>query len=214
MGVRGYFEEGYSGGGLLGSYLNGVFEEDDIHHPFVFKGMATRLTFLVNTVDWLHTRITLDGETLDLARSKISGFTRRLDLRAGTLTREFVWHVGEKRLKLRFLRFLSMASPRLAAQRVVFEPLNFSGPVEVASGLDFGVLQYSANANLWRTLRRARTDGTCAILAATKRSGHRVFSAFSLRSESAAGLAAGRARTVHRPGIHARPPPRRRAVVR
>ena len=30
MGVRGYFEEGYSGPSMLGSYLNGVFEEDDI----------------------------------------------------------------------------------------------------------------------------------------------------------------------------------------
>ena len=184
MGVRGYFEEGYSGPGMVGSYLNGVFEEDDIHHPFTFKGMATRMTFLVNAVDWLHTRITLDGETLDLARSKFSGFSRRLDLRSGTLLREFVWHVGEKKLKVRFLRFLSMAAPTFGAQRITLEPVNFSGPVQVVSGLDFGILHYSANANLWHTLQQAQAGGTCAILAATKRSGHRVFSAFSLRSET------------------------------
>ena len=184
MGVRGYFEEGYSGPSMVGSYLNGVFEEDDIHHPFTFKGMATRMTFLVNTVDWLYTRITLDGETLDLARSKVSSFSRRLDLRTGTLTREFIWHVGQKKLKVRFLRFLSMATPHFGGQRIAFEPLNFSGPVEVVSGLDFGILQYSTNTNLWRTLQRAQAGGTFAILAATRRSGHRVFSAFALHSET------------------------------
>jgi len=38
MGVRGYFDEGYSGDRLVGSYLNGVFEERNIDHPAVWKG--------------------------------------------------------------------------------------------------------------------------------------------------------------------------------
>jgi len=68
MGVRGYFvEEGYSGRGLLGSYFNGVYAAGEIPHPHVFKGMPTVMHFMVNAVDWLWTRIKIDGEQLDLA---------------------------------------------------------------------------------------------------------------------------------------------------
>ena len=184
MGVRGYFEEGYSGSGMLGSYLNGVFEEDDIHHPFTFKGMATRMTFLVNAVDWLHTRITLDGETLDLARGKISGFTRRLDLRAGTLCREFRSARGRKEAQSAVppLPQHGRAATGRAADRLPAAELLRPGRSRVGLGLRrpaiLGQRQSLADA-------AAGADGRdVAILAATKRSGHRVFSAFSLRAET------------------------------
>ena len=38
MCVRGYFEEGYSGDHLLGSYFSQLYEIMDINHPQVFKG--------------------------------------------------------------------------------------------------------------------------------------------------------------------------------
>src|SRR5512146_1767310 len=87
MGVRGYFEEGYGGDHLLGSYFNHLYELMDIRHDQVFKGFVTQGAAMINAVDWLHTRIRVDGEQLDLARSRFSGFTRTLDLRRGVLTR-------------------------------------------------------------------------------------------------------------------------------
>src|SRR5512135_1804492 len=91
MGVRGYFEEGYSGDHLLGSYFNHLYELMDIHHDQVFKGFVTQGAAMVNAVDWLHTRLWLDGERLDLATSAHTDFTRSLDMRTGVLTRTFVW---------------------------------------------------------------------------------------------------------------------------
>ncbi len=139
MGCRGYFEEGYSGDGLIGHYVNGLSEQMDIQHPQVFKGLQTVRGFGVNTVDWLHARITLDGETLDLNASKFSDFVRTLDMRSGVMTRGFVWHVGDKQLKLTFTRVLSMRRRNVGAQRISLEPLNFSGEVEFLAGLDFSV---------------------------------------------------------------------------
>jgi maltose phosphorylase len=46
---------------------------------------------MVNSVDWLYTRILLDGEQLDLNNARFRDFKRVLDLREGTLTREFIW---------------------------------------------------------------------------------------------------------------------------
>jgi maltose phosphorylase len=83
MGVRGYFEEGYSGNRLLGSYFNNLYEEMEAQHPQLFKGIVTRMCFGVNSVDWLYTRISIDGEQLDLAKSSFSDFTRVLDMKKG-----------------------------------------------------------------------------------------------------------------------------------
>ena len=73
QGVRGFFNEGYSGNSLIGSYLNGIYEER-FTEGMSYKGISNGLAFMVNTVNWLYTRIEMDGETLDLAKSRFSGF--------------------------------------------------------------------------------------------------------------------------------------------
>lgn len=190
MGVRGNFEEGYSGEKLQGSYFNGVFEEGSISHPNAWKGMATRRFFMVNAVNWLYTRLRVDGETLDLATSAVTDFVRRLDIRTGTLTREFVWQTASgKSLKVTFTRFVSMATPQLGCQRVTCEALNFTGTVEVDTGLDFSILHEEAlHRCVWETVRASEDNGVYAILAQTEQSRHRVFSSFHLNIDPAVAL--------------------------
>jgi maltose phosphorylase len=202
MGVRGYFEEGYSGDHLLGSYFNHLYEMMDIRHDQVFKGFVTQGAAMINTVDWLYTRLWVDGEQLDLAKSKFSGFTRKLDMRQGLLTREFVWETASgKKLKLIFLRFTDMQSTCLGCQRIILEPLNFSGTVQFRCGLDFnthyeigagwdqtgkGGFQPSGQIiNFWKCERKGAIDDGWAIQAQTARSGHQLFSSFRLHSEQA-----------------------------
>ncbi|HTA16379.1 MAG TPA: family 65 glycosyl hydrolase, partial [bacterium] len=89
MGVRGYFDEGYGGDRHVGSYINGVYEARKI--PKSYKGISTSGNYMVNTLDWLYTRISVGAEVLDLDASKYSGFKRTLDMRTGVVTREFTW---------------------------------------------------------------------------------------------------------------------------
>jgi maltose phosphorylase len=182
MGVRGYFEEGYSGDTLRGCYFNGIFEEQPVAHPQAFNGLVTRTTFMVNAVDWLYVRIVLDGETLDLARSTVRAFRRRLDMRSGVLTRTLVWTTRKgKRLRVTFTRFVSMETPCLGAQRIVFEPLNFSGAVRIRTGLDFGALHEQDGPRCYWTLKRAAArGGVYAGLAETVGTRHRLVSGFRL----------------------------------
>jgi maltose phosphorylase len=127
MGVRGYFEEGSACDGLLGSYFNGVYEYSDVNKS-AYKGIVDHSHFMVNSVDWLFTRIFIDGEQLDLKTASFDSFFRVLDLREGTLKREFVWHTRRgKSLKVKFLRFLNMDKNSQGFQRIAFEPINFSG---------------------------------------------------------------------------------------
>jgi len=197
MGVRGYFDEGYSGDRLQGSYFNNLYEVIHVDHPQLFKGIVSRVCFGVNSVDWLYTRISVDDEFLDLARVKFSGFKRKLDMRAGTVTREFTWTTAKgKKLKLTFIRMLSMVNPRCGYQRILFEPLNFSGRVKVCSGLDYSILHEIAGGwkqteatragslklgkNFWTCSRTEYKGGRLSILGRTINSGHYLFSSFDL----------------------------------
>ena len=105
---------------------------------------------MVNTVNWLHTRLELDGETLDLAKSKFSEFRRELDFRTGELRREFIWETDSgKKLQLVFLRLLSMETKELACQQIRMTPLNFSGKVTLTMGLDFSVPHRMFGQSFW-----------------------------------------------------------------
>ncbi len=123
MGVRGYFEEGYGGETLPGSYFNGILEEEDIPHLARLNGFATRGTFMVNAVNWLYTRIEVDNEPLDIAQATITDFSRCLDMRTGTLTRTFVWTARSgKKLRLPFFFSEDYASEIKKANYEYYEP--------------------------------------------------------------------------------------------
>jgi maltose phosphorylase len=185
QGVRGYFDEGYSGESLVGVYLNGIYEERFTAEPSAYKGISNRLCFMVNTVNWLHTRLELDGETLDLAKSKFSDFHRELDFRTGELRREFTWetHSGKK-LRLVFLRLLSMQIKELACQQILLTPINFSGSVKLTMGLDFSILHRMMGESFWDCPRRSVSDGGYAMLGVSKNIEQRLFAGFKISSDA------------------------------
>lgn len=183
MGVRGYFEEGYGGDRLIGSYVNGVFEEKTIEHPAYFNGFATRFCFMVNTVDWLCTRIELDGERLDMAVSEVTSFTRTLDMKRGLLTRSVTWKTRTgKIVEIVFQRFLSMVDPHMGVQRVTFKPVNFSGSLTVDAGLDFSAPHALEQKNFWTITGKETLENLYAILGETGTSGQQLFSSFRLNT--------------------------------
>jgi maltose phosphorylase len=198
MGVRGYFEEGYSGDHLQGSYFGGLYETKKIGHPQVFKGFVTHEHYIVNAVDWLYTRIRVDEETLDLAKVVFSEFTRTSDMKNGIGSRSFIWETASgKKLRCTFERFLSMVDPNLGCQRVVFEPLNFSGTITIRSGLNFGTIQEidagwdmtvlegarksaKSENNAWTIHAKHHDKSLYAIQATTKSTDFSCFSSFRL----------------------------------
>jgi maltose phosphorylase len=186
MGVRGYFEEGSSGSSLVGCYLNGIYEEHFLREPMAYKGISNRICFMVNTADWLYTRIELDGETLDLGKSQVSNFRRELNFRTGELRREFIWKTSSgKQLKLAFSRFLSMRTNEVGVQRITLTPLNFSGPVTLTLGIDFSVMHQMYGENFWNCPRVTKPEeageNRCAILGISKYLKQNLFAGFTVQ---------------------------------
>ena len=159
MGVRGCFDEGGSVDSLRGAYVNGVFEMEQLNRSY--RGIIDKSHFMIPCAEWLMCRIALDSEVLDLGKVQFSDFTRELDMRAGTLTRSFVWTTASgKAIKLTFLRFVDMVNRERAYQRITFEPLNFSGCVEFATDVSFDTMHEGRQKCFWQDARVGgrRTD--------------------------------------------------------
>ncbi|MDP4088773.1 MAG: glycosyl hydrolase family 65 protein [Bacillota bacterium] len=184
MGVRGYFEEGSTCESLIGSYFNGIYEYSSDVNRSAYKGIIDHTHFMVNSVNWLYTRLSIDGEQLDLKTSNYDGFLRVLDFKAGTLSREFLWKTkSNKSIKVKFLRFLSMDKSNEGFQRITFEPVNFSGTVEITTALDFGIIHASKGKCFWNEVKKEAFDMRGAIIGHTLASNQTVFSGFILQSD-------------------------------
>lgn len=175
MGVRGYFEEGGSIDSLRGMYMNGVYEIDETL-PKSYKGIIDKTHFMIPCADWLGLSMELDGEILDLGKCTFEMFRRELDLRAGTLTRSFIWKTAiGKSLKLTFIRFVDMTDRERAYQRIIFEPLNFSGVIKFSTGLSFDVIHEGYQKKFWGDTRVEAIGSDLMLKSATKVSKQEVF---------------------------------------
>ncbi len=183
MGVRGFFEEGYGGPHLTGSYFNGIYE-GRVKEKSGYKGIVNETQFMVNAVNWLDTEITANGEKLDLAVSHISDFERTLDMRSGLLTRQFTWHLQDgTKLRMKLERILSMEHVSLGGQRISVQVLEGEASAQIRLGLDGTVIHQSEKQNFWREVG---VDENCAALELETRStGQRTYSYMHVRAADA-----------------------------
>lgn len=167
MGVRGYFEEGYSGKTLLGSYFNGVYESQYQEGPG-YKGIVHETEFMVNAVDWLYTEIYAGEEKLDLASCDYIDYKRVLHMRNGLLTRSFIWntHSGGQ-IQITLERFISMTNNEIGAQRVILKSLSYDGAITVRTGLNFDTYHGSDKQKLWNCHGQSNNGNEYAITGET-----------------------------------------------
>ena len=173
MGVRGYFEEGYSGQRLLGSYFNGVYECRKAAAE-EYKGIVQETEFMVNSIDWLYLRIRAGEELLDLAKIEFENYYRTLNLKTGLLRRQFVWKTQKGNLEIRFERLISMVTNEAAAQRLVITSKGYTGEIRVCAGLDFNTTHGTEKMNLWECDAREMENHRGYICGRTKNTGMEV----------------------------------------
>lgn len=183
MGVRGYFEEGYSSDHLIGSYFNGIYERTE-HNSRGYKGEVHTTEYMLNSVNWLYTRIFIDEERLDLSRVKFKHFFRELDFKNATLTRSFRWITKTKKeIEITFQRMLSMEEATYGLQKVSFRALNFSGDINLEMGLDFSELHQNTMENVWNCSEQTSTEDYFSIMGETQNTNQSVFCACKLKGD-------------------------------
>lgn len=146
MGLRGFFEETYSGDSLPGIYLAGIYYPDKTRVGWWKIGYPEFFAKVINSPNWIGIDFWVDGIQLDLAYSKIINFRRELNMKLGKLTRSFTWIMEDGReTDFRFERFLSMADPDIAVISVMITPRNYKAKIQVKTYLDGDVKNEDAN---------------------------------------------------------------------
>lgn len=128
LGVRGSLDEPYPGADP-GTLVAGIFD--------TVPGAVPEIPV---APEWTGLTLEIGDEVFRLDRGRILAYRRTLDLFRGLLTRRILWRDQHGHdVDLCFERFVSLADPHLAGQRLTVVPLNFSGRLRVASALHGGV---------------------------------------------------------------------------
>ena len=144
MGMRGNFEERYSGDSHRGTYLAGVWYPDKTRVGWWKNGYPLYFGKVINAMNILSLRVRIDKEDIDLARDEVTAFRRELDMQRGVLSREFTIRRREGSVRVCFERFVSVARPELLAIRCRVTP-DFACRVTLIAAIDADVRNEDSN---------------------------------------------------------------------
>ena len=154
MGMRGNFEEGYSGDSLQGTYLAGVWFPDKTRVGWWKNGYPKYFGKVPNSPSFINMGITINGEKLDLAKVKFSDFYLALDMHQGLLTRSFTYEGKDTKVKFEFERFLHITLKEAALIKVKATVLSGKAKIDFDAALDGTVVNEDSNydAKFWMPL--------------------------------------------------------------
>lgn len=175
MGVRGSLEE-YGTANVQGAFLRGIIDEcpcapmpvidNEYMKRYYFDEEKIRRfqkhTAIVNFADFLLLRFSINGETFYPWEGSVLEWNRSLCMRENRLVRTVLWeNTKGERTRFRFERFASYADDHVFAMKVTVEPQNYSGTIEVMSGIDTLTKSVGGDGGgfLLTTDKKLRTQG-------------------------------------------------------
>ena len=145
MGMRGNFEEGYSGDHHQGIYLAGVWFPDKTKVGWWKIGYPDYFGKVINTVNFIKTEIYIDGEKLDLYQDNLLDFSLELDMKEGVLKRSFTVEKNGKQFEFQIERLVSLDVKELCLIRVSVKSLTGAAEIKMVPALDGKVKNEDAN---------------------------------------------------------------------
>ncbi|MCA1029615.1 glycoside hydrolase family 65 protein [Bacillus timonensis] len=170
MGMRGNFEESYSGDFHRGSYIAGVWYPDKTRVGWWKNGYPHYFGKVINSTNFIGIRVYIDGEELDLYHANIRDYRRELDMQHGVLTRSFIVVQGEKETEVKVVRFLSADESELAVIHYRVLPVNYEGEVTFLPYLDGDIRNEDSNydEDFWEEVLRESANYEGSLVMKTK----------------------------------------------
>ncbi len=133
LGMRANPEEGREAHSH-GTFLNGFHETWPIQHAENAYGFATTGQTIVNVPDTKVMKIYVDDEPFLLGDADLDHYERVVDFRAGTLTRDLLWHTPSGGMvQIRTTRLISFEYRHLAIACVEITALDACAPLVISS---------------------------------------------------------------------------------
>lgn len=145
VGVRGNFEEGYSGAEdstledstLEGTYINGFFETEGIQYGELAYGYAKNNQTMLNVINGKVIELYIEDEKFSMTTGEIIDYKRSIDMKNGVMTRWIIWKspLG-KEVEINITRLASFEDKHLISIHYEVTALNFHGKITLVSALD------------------------------------------------------------------------------
>ena len=145
MGMRGNFEETYSGDHHQGTYLAGIWYPDKTRVGWWKNGYPEYFGKVINALDFIQMKLFVNDREIDLAVMDIEDFDLELNMQNGVLTRTFIVTIDHTKIRFTFERFLSVVKKELAVIRLTAECLIGEAELKVVSKLDNNVQNEDSN---------------------------------------------------------------------
>ncbi len=145
MGMRGNFEETYSGDHHQGSYIGGVWYPDKTRVGWWKNGYPEYFGKVINTMNFIQLDLLIDGAKVDLYTDKVSDFEMELDMQHGILRRSYVVEKAGKEVQVVIERFVSLDQNELCAIKMEVTSLSDEVKVELIPALDGNVTNEDSN---------------------------------------------------------------------
>jgi len=177
MGQRANFEEEYSGETLQGNYIGGVFFPDKTRVGWWKNGYPDYFAKVLNSPTWIQIHITANGEKVDLAKAKVSQFTRVLNMQEGTLARVCTLELKSGlQLQIQALRFVSMVDTEIGVIEYKVTAINKDVELIISSKITSDVKNEDSNygETFWESVSQAAKAKQAVLLDKTKQSPYNV----------------------------------------
>ncbi|WP_225743045.1 glycoside hydrolase family 65 protein [Marinilactibacillus sp. Marseille-P9653] len=145
MGLRGNYEEGYSGDSHIGTYIAGVWFPDKTKVGWWKIGYPDYFGKVINATNFIPVDIYVDEHKVDLAVDTAQQFKVELDMKEGVLRRSFVWKKEQLEILFHFTRFVSAHTKELAVVKVEAEMLSGAAEITLIPHLDGNVTNEDSN---------------------------------------------------------------------
>ena len=146
MGQRANFEESYSGESLQGSYIAGIYYPDKTKVGWWKNGYPEYFAKVLNSVNWIGIELKVNGNIVDLNKTKVKEFYRELDMRSGLLRRKCVLEIDKKTsIEISSERFYSLVDKDMALLSYSIKNLGKKCDIRITSFLDSDVWNHDAN---------------------------------------------------------------------
>ncbi len=169
FGMRGNFEEQYTGDTHRGTYLAGVWFPDKTRVGWWKNGYPAYFGKVINAVNLLEIGVTVNGEAIDLGKNEVLSYRRELDMEHGLLHREATVRLAGGTVKIEVERFLSIVRKEVLAIRYLVTP-SYPATVRFTPAIDANVRNEDSNYNetFWEMLDARREDDAAYILTQTR----------------------------------------------